>query len=111
MVTAVMTQLDNLFQEVIEFSNLIAYSENPADPDLQHACRLFSEYLATQLKLIRRNMIGPASAMHSRWSATELRQLSELIERPNHSTASCIEWIRDLFQHCISLQRDHQVAA
>jgi hypothetical protein len=111
MVLADMTKLDDLIQEVIEFSNLIGYSENPADPDLQNACRLFSTYLDTQLKQIRRAMIGTPAAIHSRWTASELSQLSELIDRPKHSTELCIQWIRDLFQHCIALQRGRQVAA
>lgn len=106
-----MKQLDDLILEVIEFSNTIACSENPADPDLQHACHLFSNYLTAQLKLIRRNMIGPASAMHSRWTGSELRQLSELMDRPNQSTSSCIDWIRDLFQYCVSLQHHTSAAA
>ena len=106
-----MTKLDDLIEEVIEFSNLIGYSENPADPDLQNACRLFSSYLDAELKVIRRNMIGTPSAIHSRWTASELSQLGELIDRPKHSTELCIEWIRDLFQHCITLQRGRLVAA
>lgn len=106
-----MTQLDALIQEVIEFSDIIAYSENPADPDLQNACCLFSDYLAAQLKVIRRNMIGSPSALHSRWTANELSQLGELIDRPKNSTLYCLEWIRALVQHCISLQRRDLAAA
>lgn len=106
-----MAQLDDLIQEVIDFSNLIASNENPADPDLQNACHLFSDYLGSQLKLIRRNMIGTPSALHFRWTANELSQLSELIDRPKHSTRSCSEWISALFQHCIALQRGRLAAA
>ncbi len=106
-----MAQLDDLIQEVIDFSNLIASNENPADPDLQNACHLFSDYLGSQLKLIRRNMIDTPSALHFRWTANELSQLSELIDRPNHSSRSCSEWISALFQHCITLQQRGRLAA
>lgn len=106
-----MAQLDDLIQEIIDFSNLIASHENPADPDLQNACRLFSDYLGVQLKLIRRNMIGTPTAQHFRWTASELSQLSELIERPKHSAQSCTDWIRTLFQYCIALQRGRLAAA
>jgi hypothetical protein len=106
-----MTQLDDLLQEIIQFSNLIAGNENPADPDLQHACRLFSDYLAAQLKVIRRSMIGTPSAQHSRWTARELSQLNELIKRPDHTTRSCTDWIRTLFQYCITLQHNRLEAA
>lgn len=104
-----MTQLDNLLQEVIEFSNLIAYSENPADPDLQNACRLFSDYLAAELKTSRRNLIGTAQA--TRWSARELNKLEKLVASPKPNTQSSIEWIRALFQYCIGLQQNRVVAA
>ena len=100
-----MAQLDALIQEIIDFSDVITCNENPADPDLQNACRLFSDYLNAQLKQARRNMIGTPSALHTRWNAHDLHQLSELIHRPNQTTRSCIEWIRTLLQYCISLQR------
>ncbi|MDQ1363933.1 MAG: hypothetical protein QG652_1795 [Pseudomonadota bacterium] len=103
-----MAQLDKLIHEVIEFSNLVAYSENPGNPDLLNACHLFSDYLSTQLKLIRRGMIGPASAAHSRWTAAELNQLGQLAIFPSDET--CQEWICNLFQHCITLQRDKLAA-
>ena len=106
-----MAQLNDLFQEVIDFSNTIAGNENPADPDFQHACRLFSDYLATQLKQIRRNMIGTPSDQHSRWTASELSQLNELIKRPDFTTRSCTDWVRELFQYCITLQHGKQEAA
>jgi hypothetical protein len=106
-----MAQLDDLIQEIIDFSNLIASNENPADPDLQNACRLFSDYLGAQLKLIRRNMIGTASAQHSRWTASELSQLGELIEGPKQNAQSCTQWIRNLFQYCLTLQRGRLAAA
>lgn len=106
-----MAQLDDLIQEIIDFSNLIASNENPADPDLQNACRLFSDYLGVQLKQVRRNMIGTPSTQHFRWTASELSQLSELIELPKYSAQSCTDWIRKLFQHCITLQRGRLAAA
>lgn len=105
-----MTQLNSLIQEVIEFSDLIASHENPADPDLQNACALFSNYLDNQLKEIRRSMIGNPTALSTRWNPHELRQLSDLIKRPTHSPRSCVEWIRTLFQYCISLQRGSMAA-
>jgi hypothetical protein len=100
-----MTQLDTLIQEVIDFSDVIACNENPADPDLQNACRLFSEYLDFQLKQARRDFIGTPAKRHNRWHANELRLLSDLIQRPTHSPTCCITWIRTLMQYCITLQR------
>ena len=106
-----MAQIDDLIQEIIDFSNLISSNENPADPDLQNACRLFRGYLGAQLKLIRRNMIGTPAAQHFRWTATELSQLSELIERPQQTATSWAEWIRSLYQYCLTLQRGSLAAA
>ena len=100
-----MAHLDTLIQEIIEFSDVIACNENPADPDLQNACRLFSDYLGIRLKQARREMIGFPAPHHSRWTSHDLQHLSELIHRPNQSTMSCISWIRGLMHYCITLQR------
>lgn len=106
-----MTKLDDLIQEIIEFSNIVSYSENPADRDLHNACCLFSDYLASQLQVVRQAMIGPASSQSTRWTAQELNQLRELITRPQPAAQDCAEWIRALFEHCTLLQHDTRVAA
>jgi len=106
-----MTHLDALIQEIIDFSNLIAYNENPADRDLHNACCLFGDYLSGQLQAVRQGMIGPASNQSMRWSAQELNALRDLIQRPKLTPADAVEWIRALFQHSLTLQRDTRIAA
>lgn len=93
-----MRKIDTLLQEIIDFGELIAYAENPASPDFQHACDLFSRYLNNQFKLIKINTDDFSC------SAEELKQLQQLLIAPQHNSRSCINWIRNLFQHCARLQ-------
>lgn len=100
-----MRKIDTLLQEIIDFGELIAYAENPASPDFQHACDLFSQYLNNQFKLIKINTEDFSC------TADELAHLQTLLISPQHNSHSCINWIRNLFQHCAQLQMSQQVAA
>jgi len=100
-----MRKIDTLLQEIIDFGELIAYAENPASPDFQHACSLFSQYLKHQFKLVKIN------TQDFSCTADELTQLQKLLTAPQHNSHSCIDWIRNLFQHCAQLQSAQLVAA
>ncbi len=100
-----MKNIDELLQEIIDFGELIAYTENPANPDFQHACSLFSEYLSHQFGMVEIN------ARNLAWDGDELRELQQLLVAPQNNSHSCINWIRNLFQHCTRLQQAQSVAA
>jgi len=100
-----MRKIDTLLQEIIDFGDLIAYAENPASPDFQQACRLFSQYLNQQFKLIKIN------TQDFICTADDLAHLQKLLTPPQNNSRSCINWIRSLFQHCTQLQTSQQVAA
>lgn len=100
-----MKKFDDLLQEIIDFGELVAYTENPANPDFQHACSLFSQYLSRQFCMVE---IDTSNIV---WGEAELRELQQLLASPQNNSRSCINWIRNLFQYCSRLKRAQLVAA
>jgi len=102
-------ELNNLTQEIIAFSDVIAFIDNPADADFQNACQLFSSYLKNQFSDIKSKSHVAACKEDIEWTENEIARLSDLISLPDSSTTPYIQWTRSLFQHCEELQQ-HKAA-
>ena len=99
-----MKELNKLIQEIIDFGDVIAYTDNPADSDFQNACYLFSCYLEDRLKDIQQKLHAVGSGQEITWATREITKLNDLITLPRNSTAPYIQWARNLFQHCEEFQ-------
>ena len=106
-----MKELNILIQEIIDFGDVIAYTDNPADSDFQNACYLFSCYLEDCLKEIQYKLRGIDSDQKITWASREITKLNNLTALPRNSTAPYIQWTRDLFQYCEGLQHSKQAIA
>ncbi len=101
-----MKELNKLIQEIIDFGDVIAYTDNPADTDFQNACYLFSCYLEECLKDIQHKIHTVDSDQETTWAASEITKLNNLTTLTRNSTAPYIQWTRNLFQHCEELQNN-----
>ena len=91
--------LDNLIQEIIDFGDVITYTENPADPHFLQACKLFHQYLQWRFKELKeqyRPMPGNQLSEH------QVARLDQLI--CNRDVNNC-DWIKNLFEYSMDLQR------
>ena len=106
-----MKELNALIQEIVDFGNVIAYADNPADPNFQNACDLFSQYIDWRFAELKSklNVEGLPSSTH--WTANDLESLDRLMSSPKRSAEACINWTRDLFRYCVELQRSKLIAA
>lgn len=106
-----MKELNELIQEIVDFGNVIAYTDNPADPDFQNACDLFSQYLDHRFKELKNKLHEVGTDREINWTAKELAKLGDLITPPRRSAGPYIQWTRNLFQHCEKLQRNKLATA
>lgn len=104
-----MKELNKLIREIIDFSDVIAYNDNPANSDFQNACYLFSCYLDTQIKEIKQQLRAVNSDQEITTIINEINKLDNLISLPRNTTAPYIEWTRNLFQHC-EVRQHHEPA-
>ena len=74
-----MKELNDLIQEIVDFGNVIAYNDNPADADYQYACNLFTQYLDGRFTELKEQLQKTGSESDMHWAARELENLSELI--------------------------------
>jgi len=104
-------ELNNLIQEIITFSDVIAFIDNPADPDFQNACQLFSSYLKNQFYDIKSKSHVASCKENIKWVENEIAKFSDLISLPDNSTTPYIQWTHNLFQHCEELQLHKEAIA
>ncbi|MCW9012623.1 MAG: hypothetical protein OQL06_02475 [Gammaproteobacteria bacterium] len=102
-----MNELNELIQEIVDFGDVIAYNDNPADADFQNACNLFSSYLDGRFTELNQKFKQTGSTSEIKWAANELEKLAELITPPQHATGPCIQWTHKLFKHCAEIQRSN----
>lgn len=107
-----MKELNALVQEIVDFGDVISYAENPADPNFQNACNLFSQYLDWRFTELKAQLDNSDEGNDSsEWSSSDLEDLNRLISAPKRSADAYIGWTRDLFQYCVTLQRNKLIAA
>lgn len=100
-----MNELNELIQEIVDFGDVIAYNDNPADADFQNACNLFSNYLEWRLAEITEKLRATGEEAEIQRATREIEILSDLITPPQQSTDPCIQWTRNLFRHCMELRQ------
>ena len=107
-----MKELNALVQEIVDFGDVISYSENPADPNFQNACDLFSQYLDWKFTELKQQLTE-SDALNSdpQWDNSDLEGLNKLISSPMRSAETYITWTRELMQYCVNLQRNKLIAA
>lgn len=98
------TELNELFQEISNFADVIAYMDNPANSDFQNACQLFSRYLEHRFAEITVKLQSSNCKNDVEWAANEINKFSDLISLPDSSTVPYIKWTSNLFQHCEKAQ-------
>ena len=106
-----MKELNVLIQEIVDFGDVIAYAENPADPNFQNACDLFSQYLDWRFAELQDKLASEGLPSNSQWTTSELESLNRLVSAPRRTAEACINWTRELFQYCVELQRNKLIAA
>ena len=104
-------KLDSLIQEIIDFGNVISYTNDPADINYQNACNLFNDYLSWKLDELKEDLKTQATASEIQWAINELSNLCHLIEKPEESTTTQNNWFLNLFNHCTNLQQQNKIAA
>ena len=105
-----MNKLNDLVQEIIDFGDVIAFAENPADRDFQNACRLFSDYLDWKFKEIKNQLEMEGSEQQAQWIAGEMEKLGQLISPTNRSTTSYVQWASELLMRCVEFRKNSRVA-
>ncbi|HEY9050841.1 MAG TPA: hypothetical protein VIQ03_04810 [Gammaproteobacteria bacterium] len=105
-----MNKLNDLVQEIIDFGDVIAFAENPADRDFQNACRLFSDYLDWKFKEIKNQLEMEGSEQQAKWIADEMEKLGQLISPANRSTTSYVQWASELLMRCVEFRKNSRVA-
>jgi hypothetical protein len=106
-----MKELNALIQEIVDFGDVISYSENPADPNFQNACDLFSQYLDWRFRELKERLDAEGLPSNSQWNSRDLETLNHLMLAPKSTAEACIAWTRDLLRHCVELQRNKPIAA
>ncbi len=105
-----MNKLNDLIQEIIDFGDVIAFAENPADRDFQNACRLFSDYLNWKLMEIKDQLEHEGSEQQLCWIGNEMEKLGQLITPANRSTTSYTQWASELLMRCVEYRKNSKVA-
>lgn len=104
-------ELNDLVQEIVNFSNVMSFTDGTDDSDFQNACNLFGSYLQDRFTNIQTKPT-PISSNHDLiWTVNEISQLSELISLVDYSNTPSTQWASNLFQHCEQLQRNKIAAA
>lgn len=106
-----MKELNTLIQEIVDFGDVIAYAEDPADPNFQHACDLFSQYLDWRFAELKERLDSDGLPSSSLWTNNELEHLYQFFASPRQTAEACINWTRELFQYCTELKRNKPIAA
>jgi len=106
-----MKELNILIQEIVDFGDVIAYAEDPADPNFQHACDLFSQYLDWRFAELKQLLDNNGLPTSSQWTSNDLESLNRLFSAPRQTAEACIKWTRELFQYCAELKRNKPIAA
>lgn len=106
-----MKELNALIQEIVDFGDVIAYADDPSDPNFQHACDLFSQYLDWRFAELKTRLDSEGLPGNSHWTSTDLESLNRMISSPRQSAEACINWTRELFQYSLELQRNKAIAA
>ncbi len=106
-----MKELNALIQEIVDFGDVVSYAENPADPNFQNACDLFSQYLDWRFRELKEHLDTEGLPNNSQWNIGDLESLNRLMLIPKQNTEACIAWTRELLQHCMELQRNKPIAA
>ncbi|HEY9200672.1 MAG TPA: hypothetical protein VIQ81_03655 [Gammaproteobacteria bacterium] len=105
------TQLNELTQEALGFSDVIRYTDNPVDADFCNACRLFSDYLSHQLESLDRQL-NINNASESTLSITDqLHKLNSLITPEQIDPDNTAPWTSKLDSYCQQLETLRQIAA
>jgi hypothetical protein len=106
-----MKELNALIQEIVDFGDVVSYAENPADPNFQNACDLFSQYLDWRFRELKEHLDAEGLPSSSQWNISDLENLNRLMLAPKQSAEACIAWTHDLLQYCLELQRSKPIAA
>ena len=106
-----MKELNTLIQEIVDFGDVIAYAEDSTDPNFQHACDLFSQYMDWRFNELKAKLDSEGLPGNSHWTPGDLESLTRMISTPRQTAEACINWTRELFQFSVELQRNKAIAA
>ena len=106
-----MKELNQLIQEIIDFGDVIKYTDDPEDPNFKHACDLFMQYLDWRFDELNQKLQSDGQKCGSSLSNHELSELSQLITSPSRITETRLSWAQNLFDFCVNLQQTHTIAA
>ena len=101
-------ELNSLIQEIVDFSNILAFTDNTGDSNFRNACQLFSGYLDNRFTELK-----TASQITDEidWAASEITKLSGLISLQQNASIPDTQWIQNLSQYCEELQQNKIAAA
>lgn len=105
------TQLNELTREALGFSDVIRFTDNPADADFCNACRLFSDYLNHQLESLDRRLASNNASESTRSISNQLHKLSSLITPEQIDPDNTTPWTNKLDSYCRHLETLRQIAA
>jgi len=120
------TRLQELTKEIVNFGEVINYTENPVDSDFRNACDLFSQYLNHELQDINANIRFHDTRSDIKQTTSRLHELSDLISpgkishgqishgQTSPDQANNIEkyqWSNKLTDFCNQLQSLKNIAA
>ena len=102
-------KLQELTQEVLDFSNVVNYTEDPTDTNFRQSCTLFSEYMSYQLAQINPSTTHSPSA--SQLTTSQLHQLNKLITPIDSDFEDPSQWPDRLHNFCNNIQSLRHIAA
>ena len=101
-------ELNNLIQEIVDFSNILAFTDNTGDSNFQNACQLFGGYLDNRFTELKAAL---QITDEIDWAASEIAKLDGLISLQQNSSIPDTQWIQNLSQYCEELQQNKIAAA
>ncbi len=106
-----MKELNQLIQEIIDFGDVIKYTDDHDDPNFKHACDLFMQYLDWRFDELNQKLQSEDQVCASCLNKKELDHLSRLITSPSRVTETRLAWAQNLFDFCVDLSEAHSIAA
>ncbi len=107
----ILDKLQELRQEILDFGQVINYTQNPSDADLRNACELFSQHLNYQLETINSNIHFKNIQPEMQQTTAQLHQLSELITPDVDDNNETHQWTNRLHTFCDQIETLKVIAA
>ena len=94
--------LQALTQEVLDFSDVIGFVDDPIDADFRQACTLFSQHINNELNRISTNNLHTRPDIQQ--TTSQLYQLNELITPADSDYESLSQWPNKLHNFCDQIE-------